>query len=238
MPRQSRLTAEVQGAFLELLRSGTPVVAAAAAVGVAVSTLYFRRGRDALFDLAWQSAAELSSGWAWDESAGRKVRAAGTKRRLRFGGRRRAAFLRVLERNCCTDGSARETGVHRSTVHRHLRRDPGFAREAGESLGRGFAELARLDEEARAALEARLSRGELGLEIHPKGEMTRDFDRQMLLLRRYERPDGTIGSRRVSFGRMRSMRFEDAIALLDRKMRGLGLVRDVPVAERMREAGP
>jgi hypothetical protein len=238
MPRPNPLTPEIQASFLGALRRGALVEAAAALVGVAVSTLYSRRKADPLFDLAWSAAMELSAGWAWDEALGRKVRAAGVKRRTRFGARRREAFLRVLERDCNTDRAARETGVNRSTVRRHLAGDPGFARSAGEALGRGVAALARSEDEARAAMKARLGRGELGREIEPKGEMTRDFDQQMRLLRRFERPDGTIGSRRVRHGRMRPMRFEDAIALLDRRLRSAGLVRDVPVEERMKGPGP
>jgi hypothetical protein len=238
MPRPNPLTPEVQLAFLAELRGGALVAEAAASVGIALATLYARRKRDALFDLAWSAAAELSSGWAWDSAAGRSVRLPGAKRRTRFGARRREAFLRVLERDCNTDRAALETGVHRSTVRRHLARDPGFARSAGAALERGFEALDRLETAAREAVQERLRRGELQSRIEPKGEMTRDFDHQIRLLRRYERPDGTIGSRRVRHGRMRSMRFEDAIALLDRTLRSAGLVRDAPVEERMKGPGP
>src|SRR5687767_13355180 len=100
MPRPNPLTPEVEAAFLEALRGGALVEAAAAQVGVAVGTLYRRRKRDTVFDAAWSSAAEVSASWAWDESAGRKVRPAGVKRRLRFAARRRRAFLKVLERDC------------------------------------------------------------------------------------------------------------------------------------------
>ena len=51
--------------------------------------------------------------------------------------------------------------------------------------------------------------------------MTTDFDEIMKLLARYERPDGSIGPRFVRHGRQRRWSFDDAIALLDRKLGNL-----------------
>lgn len=225
MARFSRtLTPAVQAAFLEALRGGALVRAAAESAGVALSSLYCRRRLDPLFDLAWSFAAEASPGWAWDEQAGRKARAAGSKRRLRFAGRRRAAFLAALERECNANGAARESGVNCATVRRHLRRDPDFARDAGEALRRGYDALGRKAEAAFEAREARIASGELKWEIEPLGWPTGDFDEQMRLMARYERPDGTLGPRRVRHGRMRHMSFEAAIVLLYRRMRWMGMV--------------
>jgi hypothetical protein len=206
-------------------------------VGIALATLYARRKRDALFDLAWSAAAELSSGWAWDVAAGRSVRLPGAKRRTRFGARRREAFLRVLERDATPTARRSRPG---STARRCAGTSPATraSRSAGAALGRGFEALDRLETAAREEVQERLRRGELQSRIEPKRGMTRDFDHQIRLLRRYERPDGTIGSRRVRHGRMRSMPFEDAIALLDRTLRSAGLVRDAPVEERMKGPGP
>lgn len=228
MPRPNPITTDIQAAFLAELRGGALVAAAAARVGAALSTLYALRKRDRVFDLAWGSAAELSVGWTWDEAAARKVRPAGAKRRLRFGGRRREAFLRVLERDCSTNGAARETGVHPSTVRRHLSRDRGFAGAAAEALRRGYQGLDRELKAGRLAMEARIRSGDLRWTIEPKGEISPDPDRQLLLVARYERTDGTIGRREVSRGRRRPMAFEEAIRLLDRKLRWMGLV---PVGE-------
>ncbi|HYD36985.1 MAG TPA: hypothetical protein VEA60_05195 [Allosphingosinicella sp.] len=224
MPRYSKtLTPAALAGFLAALRRGAAVVEAAAGVGVAVSGLYCRRKRDAAFDAAWRFAAEASSGWTWDDGTGRKARAEGTRRRLRFAGRRRAAFLLVLERDCNTNGAAAETGVHRSTVRRHLRRDAGFAQEAGEALRRGYAELERESAEARAAMQARIDSGERLRAIEPRGRISRDFDEQMRLLARWDRRDGTLGPRRVRRGRMRSMSFDDAMVVLARRLRWMGI---------------
>lgn len=236
MPRPNPLTPEVQRAFLDSLRGGSLVVAAAACAGVPLGTLYRRRGRDPLFDLAWSAAAELSVEWRWDPVGRRKLRARGCRRRLRFSERRRTAYLELLAQGCNAGRAARETGVDLRSVYRRLRSDPGFDRDSREALQRGFAGLYNALEAKRAAKAARIRSGELVWKIEPKGEMTRDFDRQMLLLKRYERPDGTLGSRQVRRGFQRSMRFEDAILLLDRKMRGLGLVPDKPLAERVKDA--
>jgi len=224
MARYSKtLTPAAEVAFLVALRGGAGVAAAAAEAGVALSTLYCRRRRDPLFDSAWSLAAEASSGWRWDEETGRKVRSAGTVRRLRFAGRRRAAFLAVLERDCNTDRAAGETGVNPATVRRHLQADPEFGRDAGEALRRGFEALGREREAAWAAIRAGIASGEGQWEIVPRGRITSDFDEQMRLMARYERRDGTLGPRRVRHGWMRSMSFEDAIVLLDRKLRWMGV---------------
>src|SRR5688572_5035945 len=94
------LTPAAQAAFVEALRGGALVQAAAAAVGVAVSTLYCRRRRDVAFDAEWRAAAEASSGWVFERRAGAKARVVRRKRRLRFEGARRAAFLEALA-SCC-----------------------------------------------------------------------------------------------------------------------------------------
>jgi hypothetical protein len=236
MPRPNPVTNAVQAVFLTALRDGATVVEAAAAAGVGLGTLYRVRRRDPLFDSAWSFAAELSSPWAWDQAAGRMARAAGSRRRLRFGERRSSAFLDALERCCNTQTAAGAAGVNRSTVLRRIHRDPDFARIHGETLRRGIDALLRESEAARARTMERIRSGEFLARLEPKGEITRDSDRQMLLLARYGRPDGTIGPRRVRHGRMRSMPFDEAIRLLDRKLRWLGLVEDLPVAERMKRA--
>jgi hypothetical protein len=134
----------------------------------------------------------------------------------------KAEFLGLLEKSCNTRASAREAAVHRSTVYRHLKRDPEFASANAAALKRGYAALERESAEAWAAMQARIASGALKYEIVPRGRITSDFDEQMRLLARYERTDGTIGPRRVRHGHMRSMSFENAIVLLDRKLRWMG----------------
>jgi hypothetical protein len=162
MPRPNPLTPEVQAAFLAALRGGSLVVAAAARVGVAVQTLYRRRGRDRRFAAEWSVAAEASFGWAWARRrhprGGGRWRRVATARRLRFSGGRRSDYLEALEREGDGAAAARAVKVDPRTVRRALRGDPGFARACRAALERGRAWRARREAEARARTARRLIR--------------------------------------------------------------------------------
>lgn len=217
MARYSRtLTPAAQAAFLAALRGGALVGAAAAEAGVAVSTLYCRRKRDAGFDSAWTAAAEASFGFAWrtqGKRRGRRLRVP-TKRRVRFGATRRGLYLASLGRSCDTRASARWAGVWPSTVYRNLKRDPAFALDNRAALERGYVRLEReaaLQRERRAERLRRLA--ERGFE--PTGEPTRDFEAQMRLLDRYRRPERPGGRPALSRA--------ESVAALERKLRHLDL---------------
>lgn len=220
MPRPNPLTAEILAAFLAALRGGALVEAAAASVGMTISTLYGRRKRDPGFDSAWTEAAEASMLWCWDPKGRYRMRAPGCKRRLRFGARRRAAFLASLERDCNSSAAARATGVHPSTVVQAVRRDPKFARDNEAALERGYArlerELALERERSVARMKRFLDRG-----FAPTGEPTSDPDHLMRLLKRYERPERARG-RRDRWARPELSQAE-AIAALEQKLRHLDL---------------
>jgi hypothetical protein len=204
MPRWSKtMTPASQAAFLAALRGGALVEAAARDAGVAISTLYWRRKREPLFALAWDCAAALSAG--------------APGRRLRFGAGRRRRFLASFEWSCNLLWAGEEAGVHPATVYRHIARDAGFERDCRAALGRG---VARLEEEHAAERAARTARW-ASHEIVPTGTPTADFDEAMKLLARWDRPDGTIGPRRVRHGRMKRWSFDDAIALLAKRLRAL-----------------
>jgi len=190
-------------AFVAAVRGGALVVAAARAAGVAVATLYWRRKRDPVFAAAWVCAAALSAG--------------APGRRLRFGAARRRRFLASFEMSCNLDMACEETGVDPATVYRHIACDPGFERDCRAALARGAAGLER---ERAAERTARARRWER-YEFAPAGRPTSDFDEAMKLLARWDRPDGSIGPRFVRHGRQKRWSFEDAIALLAKKMRAL-----------------
>lgn len=187
MARYSKsLTPAAQAVFLEALWGGAKLVEAAAAAGVAVSSLYCRRRWDPAFDSAWSEAAAGS----WHEevrvpAGGGAPRLVRTARRRRFSAELKAEFLRLLETCCDTGFSAREAAVHRSTVYRYLKRDPEFASANEAALLRGYAHLVRLAVAEREARRERLAR----LEPPPGLRPTRDFDRLILLLDRYRRPE-------------------------------------------------
>lgn len=190
-------------AFVAALRGGALVEAAARRAGVAISTLYWRRKRDPLFAAAWDLAVALSAG--------------APGRRLRFGAARRRRFLASFERSCNLLWACEEAGVHPATVYRHIERDPGFERRCRAALARGVARLERELAAERKARTARWARHE----IVPIGRPTADFDETMKLLARWGRPDGTIGPRRVRHGWQKSWSFEDAIALLAKRLRAM-----------------
>jgi hypothetical protein len=222
MPRKSRLTAEAQGGFLAALRGGAMVEAAAASVGVAISTLYWRRKRDARFDSEWTAAAAASAGWVIERGKGEKARLVRSKRRLRFDRARREVFLGGVELSCHTREAAEAALVHRGTVWRHARRDPGFARDNEAALERGYARLERLavEERAQAAERAR-RRGRIA--AAPDARPPADFEAQMRLLEQWRRRDGRLGPRRVRRARLRTSSFEEAMGRLERRLRALGI---------------
>lgn len=219
MPRYSKtLTPAALAGFLAALRGGALVVAAAASAGVAVPTLYWRRRRDAAFDAAWRAAAEASAGWVLERRGGGPVRLARSRRRLRFDGARRARFLGGLALSCHTREAAEDALVDRGTVYRHIRRDPGFARDNEAALERGFARLERLAAEERAA-DARHWRTRPA--VPPPGvRPPADFDEQMRLLRYWRRRP----PRRRATWRDRqdhAPSLEQSLARLERQLRHL-----------------
>ena len=212
MARCSRtLTPAAQAAFLAALRGGALVEAAAAGLGLPLSTLYWRRKRDPVFDLAWSAAARLS-------------RDSGTGRRLRFAAEDKSRFLATLPSDCDTGAAARRIRFHPCTIYRHLGRDPAFARGKELALWRGYDRLGREAEEEAAARAGRLrDRLEPPPEADVRGD---DFDSLLTRLDRYTRPDGSIGPRVVRWPAARNVwSFERAIVALERVMRGYGLLR-------------
>jgi hypothetical protein len=109
-----------------------------------------------------------------------------------------------------------------STVYRTIGREPGFAREVAEALERGYERLEEVLASEREKAPERLRALVEG--IDPKGEMTGDFDEQMRILARYRRRDGSLGPRFVSHGRRRRWTFDEAIELVAKRLRALGVV--------------
>lgn len=213
MARYSKaLTPAAEAAFLEALRGGALVGAAAALAGVAVSSLYCRRRRDSRFDSAWAQAAEAG---LWAGEGPRRVR---TGRRLRFSGARRGAFLDSLERSCDTKDSARRAGVWASTVYRNLKRDPRFARANSKALERGYRRLAGEAALERARSAARLRRA-LELGPPPTGRPPADFERMIRLLDQWWRPVPPPGAA----PRRRVLSFDESLESLETRLSRLDL---------------
>jgi hypothetical protein len=222
MPRPNPLTPVILASFLAALRRGTLVVAAAARVGMTVSTLYNRRNRDSAFGAEWTAAAEASFGWEWRRQGNgrwrRRWNRAPTARRLRFEGRRRTAYLEALERKGDCNRAARSARVDPRTVRRGLRSDPAFERahQAALGLGRARRERAAALERARSAerMFAIVERIAAAM-----AEPASGHDRHVCRLKRRWRPDGATAWRGPGFARAPA----EAIPELKRKIRRIEL---------------
>ena len=227
-------------AFLFGLARGATVQGAAAAAGMSVATLYYRRKRCAVLAQAWREAlaawdADLAG--AADDAAGaadggEREAARGTivrwhagrgpmrkrKRPVEFDRKRKQAFLDHFAETCNLEASAAAAGVSLSAVYRALKTDPAFAEGFEEALKAGYlfleAEAVRQQREAQQAYR-----------IDPKGEAAaHSFERTMQLLREYKRPGGGIGRRAARQGDARSRwTFEEAMAALETKLKHFGV---------------
>ena len=226
------MDAGAKSGFVAALRAGTSRDAAAAQAGFSAQAFYGARKRDPLFKLAWIWALELS---AADEraacrastlAAGGDIEIAPNNHRrlqrrrvrtVRFTLARKKIFLDHFAATADAFASAEAAGVHFSTVYKHRARDPQFAQGWDEALRQSYALLEA--EAVRQRLEAqRLMRES----PEPTGEMAKEFERVMQLLARLDRRDGRIGTREVARGRQQRWSFDDAIALLDKRLRALG----------------
>ncbi len=211
MARYSKtLTPAATAAFVAALEGGALVEAAAAEAGVALSTLYWRRGRDARLAAAWGEAVAKSRYWL-RAAPGQAARLA-KRRRIPFDARRRAIFLEWLERTCHTTEAAEAAGVHRSAVYRRIARDPDFARGCRAALQRGYARLGRLLAQEREEARARPPRP-----IVATGTPTEDFDEAIRLMARWERPKRRPGRDGIEWRPRPS--FDEGLAALERKLR-------------------
>lgn len=235
------IDAAAKARFVEGLRAGASRDDAATAAGFTANGFYYARRSDPVFALAWRWATDLSA----DDA--RAARAAIARpgpheaaivpnanrllqcrpvRRARFDDRRKRIFLDHFAGTADARAAAAAAGVAPSTITQHRRKDAEFAAACGEALAVAYADL-----EAEAVRQRLEAQRDLREGISPKGEMPREFDRVMQLLARYDRKDGRIGLRSVGPGRERRWSFDEAIALLDRKLRALGIRYDVVIPE-------
>ena len=222
MARYSKaLTPLAMGRFVEALEAGALVEAAAAAAGVAVSTLYFRRERDAAFAEAWDAAVARSSGpvlvFCRSKRRYQKQRA----RRVRFDDKRKQVFLDRFAGSCNLAAAAEEAGVSSDTVHKHLRADASFAAAFDEALRLGYTLL-----EAETLGQHRADLEKFRVAPAPDALKDQSFERSMKLLAYYRRRDGGIGPRPVE-NRWRKWTFDEAIVLLEKRLEKFGALPKV-----------
>ena len=228
-----RVDAAAKAAFVEGLRAGLGRDEAAARAGFTANAFYYACRKDPLFALAWRWANTLS---AWDAHAARRdpggiAIAPNSNRRLQarpvrralFDDEKKRLFLDHFAGTADVTAAAGAAGISVSAVTHHRRTDPEFAAGFEEALAIAYGNL-----EAEAVRQRLEGQRNLRDGITPKGEMPREFDQVLKLLARYERKSGRIGFRTRAHGRDARWSFDDAIRLLDKKLRALGARRGIP----------
>ncbi|HEX8061928.1 MAG TPA: hypothetical protein VF535_01805 [Allosphingosinicella sp.] len=222
---QKRIGERAKRVFVRALQAGARLEAAAAAAGHSLEGFYGLRGRDPSFKRRW-AAAMRSSGEA------ERVFVRGNNRRrlqqrrirhMRFDTDRQEVFLSHFA-GC---GDAREAaevaGIDHSTVYKHRRKDPVFAAAFTEALEQCYARLEVEAVSQRLKAQQRLQRA-LD-EGEATGEVPEEFERVMKLLDRWDRRNGRLGVRSAAPEKRRALSFDEAIDLLEKKLRNL----DIPI---------
>ncbi len=208
---------EAKGIFLTELRRGAKHEDAARAAGFCRSSFYRLRDRDPGFAALWADAIAHSSGPRYvSPGKGRQLQLR-RNRNVRFTEKRREIFLDHFAGTCNLTEAAEAAGVSEAPVFAHRAKNPDFAARFQQALEQGYARLEADILRRRVEEQQRLKA------IEPKGEPEPEFERALKLLARWERRDGTLGPRTVSHGRQKSMSFEDAMELLDRRLEALGI---------------
>jgi hypothetical protein len=110
-------------------------------------------------------------------------------------------------------------------VYKHRRKDPVFAAAFAEVLELCYTRLEVEAATARLKAQQRLQRAlDEGVTT---GEVAEEFERVMRLLERWDRRNGKLGVRAVSPEKRPALNFDEAIALLETKLRNL----DIPILQ-------
>ena len=222
-PARALIDDIAKGTFLGAVRRGAALPDAAAQAGFSLDGFYGARARDADFARGWAQALEASAAAMRFVPNNQRLLQLRKMRHVRFTAARQQAFLDHFAATADHDAAAAAAGVDRTTVYKLCRRDDTFAAAWMAALAEAYPRLEAEAVRHRLEAQARLRAGTL-----PKGEVAGEFDKVMKLLQRWDRRGGGIGWRRGAHGRQRRWTFEEAIALLDRRMRALGLRRDAP----------
>jgi len=222
------VTEKAKCVFLDALRRGARHEEAARAAGFSRSAFFRVRKRDPAFAALWDGAISYSSGPRYvSPGVGRPLQLR-RNRNVRFTDQRKHAFLDHFAGTCNLTAAALAAGVSEATVFAHRAKDPDFAARFKVALEQSYARLEA--EVVRRRLEAQLRLKE----IEPKGEIEPEFERALKLLQRWERKDGSLGPRSVGYARQKAMSFDEAMDLLDRRLKAL----KIPIAGAPEEEEP
>jgi hypothetical protein len=165
----------------------------------------------------------------------RKLQIAPTGRRL-FRGKARDEFLEWFAATCNCSLSARKTGFHYRTVLRHWREDEAFGERCEAALRMGYKRLEELAlRAAEEALSPKRRRPPAGDRAPPEEHFRMDPMTAVQLLREHKRHlaglAGGSGRDAKPGAPLKRMSFDEAIALLDKKLRALGARHGVAAPE-------
>jgi len=211
-----RVDALAMGRFIQALRRGESVEAAAKAAGFNVSNFYRRRRKDPDFAAAWADAMEASdSPRLIKPGNGRRLQLRKT-RKLRFTQAKKDVFLAHFAGTCDLAAAAEAANVCVATVRNHRLKYPEFDADCQEALEQGYQHLEEEAVRERIAAMARLKAG-----IAPAGEAATEFERQMKLLAHWRRRDGRLGPRARSRETLKRWSFDEAMGALEKRLKAL-----------------
>jgi hypothetical protein len=211
------LSALAMGEYVDRLSKGETHAEAARAAGHSRSAFFRLRKTDPEFAAMCGEAALRSSGKRFIHGGRRRNLQLRRNRPTLFTPDRQEVFLARFAGTGNAAEAADEAGVCERTVDRHRQRDPDFNRRFLETLDQVYVKL-EADLVARRVEAQRLLR-----DIEPTGEPEPEFERAMELLKRWDRRQGPPDSRAVGKGRQKRWNFEDAVTLLEKKLRNLGI---------------
>lgn len=211
-----RLDGLAMGQFVQAVRRGASVEAAAEAAGFALSTFYRRRRKDPEFAAIWAEAMEASDAPRLIRPGnGRRLQLRKT-RKLRFTAAKKDVFLAHFAGTCDLAAAAEAAGVSVDTVRNHRRKDPEFNADCDCALEQGYKHLEEEAVRERLAAQEGLKAG-----IAPAGEAATEFDRQMKLLSQWRRRNGRLGPMARSREVLKIWSFDEAMTLLQKRLKAL-----------------
>jgi hypothetical protein len=252
-----------KAAFVAAIRAGAPRQEAAAAGGYALNSFYRVARTDGAFRAAWDEAhaasaraerraypstvfagpstlPEQSSGRGFGEerivAGNRRLFQRRKMRHVRFDEARQKVFLAHFSWSCDVIAAAAEAGVCERTVYVHQGKDPAFAAEFQEAMTLAYVRLEAEALRQRLAAQQRLRRAIE--EAEAPAEESLEFERVLKLLARLDRRTRGHSPGPNSKPNGRAWTFDEAMALLGKRLEALGLeVPPLPPEEAARLDG-
>ncbi len=206
-----------KGVYIQALSRGASHEAAASAAGCSRQAFFEIRRRDPEFAATVDEAVRRSEGPRFVSGGAKRRLQLRQNRRVLFTEERQEIFLSHFAGTANLAAAAAAAGVSESTIWAHRARNPEFARRFQQALEQAYL-LLDADVLARRLEEQQRLRA-----IEPSGEPEPEFDRAMKLLQRWDRRDGQPGRRAGLRANDSRWDFAEAIALLEKKLRNMGI---------------